>query len=99
MKYSATLNHNVGFLQWLLHVEGPEIALAAREHYGHDVHRALVDEPGAEGSAAEIAGGDGNVAVAGEFRINRDARGLCCRRTGRTLRDAKLPGAACAIRQ
>jgi hypothetical protein len=45
MKYPATLNHDVGILQQVLRVDGPEVPLAAPEHHGHDIHRDLVDQP------------------------------------------------------
>src|SRR5216683_72073 len=67
MKYPSTLNHDVGIVQYLLRVEGPEVPLAAPAHHGHDAHRDLVDEPQSEGLPADIAGCDGNVAFAGEF--------------------------------
>src|SRR5438477_9061275 len=72
MKYPATLNHDVGILQELLRVEGPEVPLAAPEHHGHDVHRNLVDEPEGEGLPTDIASCDGNVAVAGQLLGDHD---------------------------
>jgi hypothetical protein len=72
MEHSATVKHDVGVLQQVLRVNGPEIPLAAPEHYGHDTHRDLVDRPEGQGLAADIAGCDGNVAVTGELLGDHD---------------------------
>jgi len=48
------------------------IGRAAPEHHRYDVHRDLVDEPECQRLPADIAGCDGNVAVAGEFLGDRD---------------------------
>src|ERR1043166_379659 len=72
MEYASTLDDDVGVLQQVLRVNGAEVALAAPEHHGDDIHRDLVDQPERHGLPTDIAGRDGHVALAGEFFRERD---------------------------
>jgi hypothetical protein len=61
------LDHHVGILEQVLCGDRPEEALAGPEHHGRDVHGDLVDEPGGQHLAADVAGGDLDRAVAREL--------------------------------
>jgi hypothetical protein len=63
VKHPVALNHHVRFLQQVLRVDRPEVALAGSEHDGYDVHAHLVDQARGKHLATDVASGDLDHAV------------------------------------
>src|SRR4051812_34346713 len=58
VKHPVALDHHVRFLQQVLCLDRPEVALAGPEHDGYDVHAHLVDQARGKHLATDVAGGD-----------------------------------------